>query len=119
MENSRYPSLKSGTTLSRWRSFPRGNIKGHGAIVVDRNPGSSAGGEADKGDEAIGREQSLGHPPVVSSLADRTTGAVAEAVVGVIHDDFGRSVQRFESWIDGAAVVARRSRRIQIGVGTY
>src|SRR5262249_40287581 len=89
-----------------------GYIEGRGAMVVDRNPGSSAGREADERNEAIGRQQSLGHSPVVGSLADRTTGAVAEAVVGVVHDDLGRPVQSFHSWIYGPPIVTRRSRRV-------
>ena len=81
-------------------------------MVVDRNPGASPGREADEGDEAVGRQQSLGHPPVVGSLADRTTGAVAKAVVSVVHDDLGRLVQRLLPRIDGAAVATGRSRRV-------
>ena len=94
-----------------------GDVESHGAIVVDRNPGASAGREAHERNEAIGREQSLGHTPVVSSLADYATGAVAEAVVGVVHYDLGRPVARLQPGIDGGGPLAiRRSRRIQVGV---
>src|SRR5262249_51186552 len=72
------------------------DVESHGAIVVDRNPGASAGRKAHERNEAIGREQSLGHTPVVSSLADYATGAVAKAVVGVVHYDLGRPVARLQ-----------------------